>query len=114
MLHQEAESFLWLPEPSILIALLWAQYIDFLGTLLPVNGALLQLMERKRYKTHGYKTISTLPIPVGGAMQQPYHFYLLPGILNPVVSDKGWDGIRYIWRLVICLTNTLAGKKLVS
>jgi len=75
MLHQEAESFLQLPEPSILIALLRGQYIDFPATLLPVNGALLQLMERKRHKTHGYKINSaTPPIPVGGATEEPYHF----------------------------------------
>lgn len=103
MLHQEAESFLRLPEPSILIALLWGQYIDLPVTFLPVNGALLQLVERKRYKRYrrcGYRTISTAPpVPVGGAMHQ---FYLLPGIRNPVVSDKaGMAGDIYgIWVFV--------------
>lgn len=75
MLHQEAESFLCLPAPSILVALLWGHDVDLPAALLPVNGALLQLVERKGYKTHGYQTASaTAPIPVGEAMQQPYHF----------------------------------------
>lgn len=46
-----------------------------------------------------------------GDTQQPYHVYILPGTLNPVVADKGWDGIRYIKHLIICLTNAFAGKK---
>lgn len=75
MLHQEAESFLRLPEPSILRALLRGQYIDLPATPLPVNGALLQLPERKRYKTQSYKTTSaTAPIPAGGAHSNPIIF----------------------------------------
>lgn len=51
MLYQEAEPFLWLPDPFILIALL-----NLPAALLPVNGGLLKLMETEGYKTHGYKT----------------------------------------------------------
>lgn len=112
VLHEEAEPFLWLPEPFILTALLWRQGIDLQAALLPVNGALLQLMEGEGYKTCGYKTNPTTPpVSVGGDTQQPYHFYILPGTLNPIVADKGWDGIRYIKLLIICLTNAFAGKK---
>lgn len=110
MLYQEAEPFLWLPDPFILMALL-----NLPAALLPVNGGLLKLMEKEGYKTHGYKTNSTTPpVLVGGATQQLYHFYILPGTSNPIVSDKGWDDIRCIRCPTICLTNTLAGEKSAS